>query len=395
MSAASPSSMSAYTSYISSWLAPRGGDGAAAWSLKLPVFLTRAGNREEFLEVLKDWGTTQVYKKGLLVALNGPVTFVTLWFGVAVARRAFIFADFTTQVTWRRISVGLFSHLLRTRLPPVPSSIDAVAMDSQDSSAAAGVDPESAHSAGSGVIVAQHEPPGPPSPRTPRGSVNTSAWTTLRTIIKHSPSPGVAVHIVGYNCCIVFVGAGVFLWAKQPNRSVLSFLGAFAPAVFTSFAIMGSEYANRIEAEQIYVGDFEKDSRGAAFSSRLYALTVTACSAFGWVQSSSVALSGLETMFSNFLASVADTHRYLLSVTGFQSAMVVADGWTEAPLKAAAVGAALFAISFLLRKIDAPPEETQGTVSVGSNEGGGSDPATSPPPARERLYSYILRLFDA
>lgn len=368
----------------------------AGWKLgKLPAWIASL-SPEIAIEYAADWGASQVFKKSLLISLNGPTTFVTLWFGVTAARRGFLFAELVTKSAWKRIQLDLLRMIFLRSPASAPGASDDAAFDAPahnvevDPAVTSSVDPVvygSAHSAPSEIVA----------PREPLPST-LGAWSTLRAIIKHAPSPNVSVHILGYGCSMVFGCAGIYLWSDQRARTAASFISACLPSIITSAAVVSSEYANRIESERLHTGNFERGSQGANVSSRFSSFAVSSFAAFAWLRGTSAAFSGLDTMWANVLAKAAETNAALLSVLGYKSAMVIADGWTEAPLKAAAIGVALFFISFVSRKIEVhDAEHHQSFFSTATSPGGTGNSLDSPRAStkRERMYSVILRILDA
>jgi hypothetical protein len=406
--ASSVSSLSSSLSWL--WAAPAETSRAAesGWHLKLPAWVSSL-SPEIAITYAADWGASQVFKKSMLVSLNGPTTYIALWFGVTAARRGFLFAELVTKSAWSRIQ----SDLLRAVLLRAPTSVplsgaaggaaDDAAVDDApahnpevDPAVTSSVDPVvygSAHSAPSDAAA--------PRVGAPAEPVTPGAWSTLRAIIKHAPSPNVSVHILGYACSIVFGCAGVYLWSDQRARTVASFVSACLPAAITSAAVVSSEYANRIENERLHTGDFERGSQGAYVSSRLSSFAASSFAAFAWLRGTSAAFSGLDTMWANVLAKAAESNAALLGVLGYKSAMVIADGWTEMPLKAAAIGVALFFVSFVSRKIDVHDTDAHtrnhGFFSEAGSLGGAANSVDSPRATtrKERMYSVILRILDS
>jgi hypothetical protein len=370
----------------------------SSWAIPSWASLT---NVDRLTDGAREWAEEQVLRKGFLVALNGPVAFVSLWLSVAVARRAFLLSVRVSAHVLETAQRG--ARLLLTRQPHeaahagVANAVHAGvahadAAPGLPAPASPGSDAAPASPAAAAALALAPAPAPAPLPARP---VPLSAWSTLRLIVSRAPTPGITVHLAGYVCTLAFSCSAVVLWlGRREGRSAGALARGLLPPLFVGVAVAASEHANEIEAHGLYGGVLRAapGSPAALATSTAAALACSAAAAALWVRASAAALAGLENAFAEFLATAASALAFLNTVAGFEGARAGASGWTSGPLKAAAAGVALFALSFAISKIDVPAD---GERAAASGDGAGAHVDAAAPPRRERMVVCIARILDA
>jgi len=332
---------------------------AAEWGV---AALTSSGPARDL------WLEEQAYRRAALVACNAPTSFVGLWLAASFARRSALALLSASRAARAAVGVGV-----------------------RDSAGGGGECPAGAR-----------------APAAP-----ASALRTLGALVRASPRPGLAVHVVGYAVALGYAGMAAWLWQKRAPRgggaAAADLAAALAPPAAAFLGVVASEMAADAEAG---AGLFARvEGRLAADAPRHAAAACISFVASGlWSFGASGALDALETRLADAVAAAVaaakKTIAYALPQWGAQLT-AGSSAWSAGPLCAGAAGAGLFSASFLMSKVGppaaAPPRAPSAAAAAAAAEAAADAPPAPPAPPRahaepregERMYAFLARVLDA